>query len=72
MECKNYRPISLLPIFSKIIEKLMYERLLSFINKHNILSQHQYGFQLAINSLLGNVNESFEEEKKITEIGFRY
>ena len=69
MECKNYRPISLLPMFSKIIEKLMYERLLSFINKHNILSQHQYGFQsgksteLAINSLLGNVNESFEEKK---------
>ena len=33
----NYRPVSVLPLFSKILERLMYQRLLSFINKHNIL-----------------------------------
>ena len=43
--------------------------LLSFIKKHGILYQHQYGFQsgksteLAIISMLGNVIESFEEKK---------
>ena len=31
----NYRPISLLSVFSKIIERLMYNRLLNFINKHD-------------------------------------
>ena len=41
----NYRPISLLPAFSKLLEKIMYNRLLSFINKHNILYKHQYGFR---------------------------
>ena len=67
MDCKNYRPISVLPIFSKIIERLMYNRLLSFIKKHDILYEHRYGFQagksteLAINSLLGT--EAFEEKK---------
>ena len=33
----NYRPISLLPQISKILEKIIKERLLNYINKHNIL-----------------------------------
>ena len=41
----NYRPISVLPIFSKILEKLMYTRLLEFINKHKILYDYQFGFR---------------------------
>ena len=41
----NYRPISLLSQFSKIIEKLFVERLDSFIEKHQLLSKHQYGFR---------------------------
>ena len=41
----NYRPISLLPTFSKILEKLMLERLMSFINKYNLLSNCQFGFR---------------------------
>ena len=41
----NYRPISLLPIFSKIFEKLMYRRLLRFLEVHNILYSLQFGFQ---------------------------
>ena len=41
----NYRPISLLSVFSKIIERLMYTRLLDFINKHKILNKLQFGFR---------------------------
>ena len=41
----NYRPISLLSVFSKIIERLMYTRLLDFINKHKILNKLQLGFR---------------------------
>ena len=42
---KNYRPISLLPAFSKVIEKLMYKKITSFINTNNLFFKHQYGFQ---------------------------
>jgi hypothetical protein len=41
----NYRPISVLPVFSKILEKIMYSRLEIFINKHNILCNNQFGFR---------------------------
>ena len=42
----NYRPVSVLPLFSKILERLMYNRLLSFINKHKILYSFQFGFRI--------------------------
>ena len=41
----NYRPISLLSIFNRIFEKLVYKRLIKFVNKHNILYSSQYGFR---------------------------
>ena len=41
----NYRPISLLSIFNRIFEKMMYNRLKSFIEKCNILHDSQYGFR---------------------------
>ena len=33
----NYRSISVVPCFSKILEKLMYKRVIKFLDKHNIL-----------------------------------
>ena len=44
-DLNNYKPISLLSVFNKILEKLMYKRLFSFIDKHNILYDKQFGFR---------------------------
>ena len=41
----NYRPISLLSVFSKIMEKLVASRLLDFLNWNEILSKWQFGFR---------------------------
>jgi hypothetical protein len=41
----NYRPISLLPAFSKITEKDIYKRVFDHLNNNAILNEHQYGFR---------------------------
>ena len=44
-DVNNYRPISLLSIFDKIIEKIMHNRLYTFLELHNILFRNQFGFR---------------------------
>ena len=41
----NYRPINILPTFSKIFEKVIYKWLFDHLDNNAVLSQHQYGFQ---------------------------
>ena len=44
-DCNNYRPISVLSNNSKIIEKLLYNRLYKFLNQNKCLYNNQFGFQ---------------------------
>ena len=46
----NYRPISLLPAFSKILEKMMYSKLFHFLVRYRILFKSQYGFRKGHNT----------------------
>lgn len=45
MNIGNYHPISILPVISKIYEKLIDKRLMNFFDKHNIIHKHQFVFQ---------------------------
>ena len=62
----NYRPISLLPVFSKILERLMYNRLYNFLTEHNILSMNQFGFRknystfLTLTYLVDNISKNID------------
>lgn len=42
---QNYRPISILPIFSKIIEKVVHHQLYGYMQRNNLLTNNQYGFR---------------------------
>ena len=44
-EAGNYRPISLLSNFNNIFEKVIYKRIMSFIQSKNILYHSQFGFR---------------------------
>jgi retron-type reverse transcriptase len=41
----NYRPISLLSVFNRILEKLMYGRLIKYVENKKILFENQFGFR---------------------------
>ena len=41
----NYRPISVLPVFSKILERLLHSRLIKYFNEKEILTDSQFGFR---------------------------
>jgi hypothetical protein len=45
-EVSNYRPISLLTSFFKILETVMQRRTLKHLTKHNTISNEQYGFRV--------------------------
>ena len=63
----NYRPVSLLPQLSKILEKLINNRIINFITKNNILVNQQYGFRaknstsFAILDLINKITNAHEK-----------
>ena len=68
-DISNYRSISVLPCFSKILERLMYNRLYKYLKENNILHEKQFGFQSgystndAIMQLVNKIFDSFEKEQ---------
>lgn len=65
----NYRPVSLLPQFSKILEKIFNDRLEHFIDKHKLITESQYGFRtnrstsMAVTELIEEITNSIDQKK---------
>ena len=63
----NYRPVSILPVFSKLFERLMYDRLLQFIDEMELLYYLQFGFRkyhstsLALMFLVDKISKALHE-----------
>ena len=64
VEANNYRPISLLSIFDKIIEKVMHKRLYKFFEEHNVLFENQFSFRKN-NSTVYALMEITEKNQRI-------
>ena len=64
MVFSNYRPVSVLPVFSKLLERFVYNRLISHINENKLSYEYQFGFQkgkstyLAIMMLVDKITEA--------------
>ena len=70
----NYRPISLLSTINKIMEKLMYKRLIDFLNKYKVLYEYQFRFRethstfLALIEIIENILKDLENGKYVAGI----
>ena len=68
---KNYRPVSLLPIYSKIFERLLYNEMFGFLLDKDLISADQSGFKpgdSCINQLLSithNIYKSFDDDYEV-------
>ena len=68
---KNYRPVSLLPIFGKVFERLIYKEMYSFFIENDLISSNQSGFKQGdscINQLLSITHEIYYIKRCV----FRY
>ena len=66
MVFSNYRPVSVLPVFSKLLERLVYNRLIAYITNNKLLYEYQFGFQkgksthLALILLVDKITEALD------------
>ena len=66
---KNYRPVSLLPITSKILERAVYQQLIQYLEENHILHHSHHGFRknhsttTALLEMYSNWVDAYEEDK---------
>ena len=69
LKFNNYRPISVLPAFSKILERIIYYRMINYLDKYNIIYHQQYGFRrghstsMALIQLFDKISSAIDEKK---------
>ncbi len=74
LEASNYRPISILPVLSKVFEKLFLNRLLNFLETFKILSDNQFGFRKhkstmdALTELIETVYEGLDRQQQTLSV----
>jgi len=66
----NYRPISVLPGMSKILEKYINFKLVKYLESQNLLYKHQYGFrksrdsEVSVMDIITEIQENIDCNKK--------
>lgn len=70
----NYRPISILPVCGKIVEKILHTRIMQFLNKNDLLLKRQFGFrkksgtESAAIELISTIQGALNDGKKVSAV----
>ena len=70
----NYQPVSVLPSVSKVFERIMYNRLVAYLNEYKILFSYQFGFRkqhstyMALMTLIDKLTKCLDNDEYV--IGF--
>jgi hypothetical protein len=68
-ELKSYRPISFLPIVSKVFKKILLKRLLPVVEHNRLITNHQFGFKQRYSTIeqthriVQRINEALENKQ---------
>ena len=68
---ENYRPISALPVISKIVEKIVHKKLVNYLEEHHLLTNQQFGFrrkrstELAATLFTDDIRRSVDQKKLV-------
>ena len=71
LSVNNYRPISLLPVLSKVLEKLMATRLMKYLQDNELLYQYQFGFRpkhgtnMALHFLVDRITQTLDSKNSM-------
>ena len=74
---QNYRPISILPFFSKVFEKIMSKYIIEFMEENELFYKNQFGFRKqhstshAIITLVEKVSKALDTGKIVVGVFFR-
>lgn len=70
----NYRPVSILPVISKILERAVYNQVIEYLEGSNLLSRYQFGYRrlrstdIAASLLLDDITKKVNENKYVTAV----
>ena len=73
-DINNYRPISILPVISKIVEKAITKRLVEFLENNKLLSDSQHGFrknfstETALHQFVNRVYKYLDEKTNVVGV----
>ena len=69
-DIKDYRPVSILTSFNKVVEKILYKRIMNFVQKNDLLHKKQFGFreksntETAVIELVNDIRQHIDKKKE--------
>lgn len=77
-EMSNYRPVSVLPSFSKVYERVIHDQVVQYVNKYNIIKDNQHGFrqqrstETALVDFANYIRKNMDQKKYVAALFFDF